>query len=76
MDPALAQQQSPLLMAILFSLENAEMALVEASPTGYQLKGSFKIKSRNGKSWAHPVILEGKLYLRDQDELHCYNIAQ
>lgn len=61
---------------LYFRYENAEMALVEASPTGYQLKGSFKIKSRNGKSWAHPVILEGKLYLRDQDELHCYNIAQ
>ena len=61
---------------LYFRYENAEMALVEATPSGYQLKGSFKIKSRNGKSWAHPVILQGKLYLRDQDELHCYSIEQ
>ena len=61
---------------LYFRYENAEMALVEATPSGYKLKGSFKIKSRNGKSWAHPVILKGKLYLRDQDELHCYSIEQ
>ena len=28
----------------------------------------------NGKSWPHPVIANGKLYLRDQDDLHCYDI--
>ncbi|MGB1814699.1 MAG: hypothetical protein ACPHJ3_05035 [Rubripirellula sp.] len=61
---------------LYFRYENAEMALIEATPSGYQLKGTFKIKSRNGKSWAHPVILQGKLYLRDQDELHCYDIGQ
>ena len=51
------------------------MALVEATPKGYNLKGKFKIASRNGKSWPHPVIAGKKLYLRDQDELHCYNLA-
>lgn len=60
---------------LYFRYENAVMALVTASPRGYELKGSFKIKSNNGKSWAHPVIVNKKLYLRDQDELHCYDIA-
>jgi outer membrane protein assembly factor BamB len=60
---------------LYFRYENAVMALIEATPAGYTLKGSFKIKSNNGKSWAHPVIFDKKLYLRDQDELHCYNIA-
>ena len=60
---------------LYFRYENAVMALVAASPRGYELKGSFKIKSNNGKSWAHPVIVDKKLYLRDQDELHCYDIA-
>jgi hypothetical protein len=60
---------------LYFRYENAVMALIEATPAGYTLKGSFKIKSNNGKSWAHPVIVDKKLYLRDQDELHCYDIA-
>ncbi len=60
---------------LYFRYENAVMALIEATPRGYHLKGSFNIKSRNGKSWAHPVIADKRLYLRDQDELHCYDIA-
>ena len=60
---------------LYFRYEDAVMALIEATPNGYNLKGSFRIKSKNGKSWAHPVILDGKLYLRDQDELHCYDIS-
>ncbi|NND99363.1 MAG: PQQ-binding-like beta-propeller repeat protein [Pirellulaceae bacterium] len=61
---------------LYFRYENAVMALIEATPSGYKLKGDFKIKSNNGKSWAHPVIADKKLFLRDQDELHCYDIAQ
>ncbi len=60
---------------LYFRYQDAVMALVEATPDSYNLKGSFKIKSKNGNSWAHPVIADKKLYLRDQDELHCYDIA-
>ena len=51
------------------------MALIEANPEGYHLKGSFKIDSHNGQSWPYPVIQDGKLYLRDQDELLCYDVS-
>jgi hypothetical protein len=27
-------------------------------------------------SWAHPVIADGKLYLREQDTLYCYDIKR
>ena len=60
---------------LYFRYENGFMALIEATPSGYNLKSSFRIKSVNGKSWSHPVIADKKLYLRDQDELHCYDIA-
>ena len=50
------------------------MALIEASPRQYVLKGTFKIASNNGKSWPHPVIANGRLYLRYQDELLCYSV--
>ena len=52
------------------------MALIEADPSEYKLKGTFEIVSRNGSSWPHPVVFDGKLYLRDQGELHCYDISQ
>jgi hypothetical protein len=52
------------------------MALIEATPREYRLKGSFRIASRHGQSWPHPVVADGRLYLRDQHELHVYNIRK
>ena len=59
---------------LYFRYENGLMVLIEASPRRYVLKGTFKIASNNGKSWPHPVITGGRLYLRDQDELLCYSV--
>ncbi|MDA7673327.1 PQQ-like beta-propeller repeat protein [bacterium] len=60
---------------IFFRYQDHTMAVVEANPSEYKLKGSFKIGSSNKQSWPHPVIQDGKLYLRDQDELLCYDIS-
>ena len=61
---------------LYFRYEDGTMALIEADPQGYKLKGTFTIAARNGKSWPHPVIQDGNLYLRDQDELLCYDIRK
>ncbi len=61
---------------LYFRYENAEMALIEATPKEYRLKGTFRIKTRHSQSWSHPVVLDGKLYLRDQQDLHCYNVKK
>jgi outer membrane protein assembly factor BamB len=51
------------------------VVLVEASPKGFVEKGRFDQPDRSGKnSWPHPVIANGKLYLRDQNVLLCYDI--
>ena len=51
------------------------VALIEATPDGYKEHGRFNQPERSDKnSWAHPVIAGGKLYLRDQDLLLCYDI--
>ena len=56
---------------------NGTIALVAATPQGYQEKGRFNQPDRsNANSWAHPVIANGKLYLRDQDVLLCYDVKQ
>ncbi len=61
---------------LYFRYQSGEMALIEATPAEYRLKGQFKIKTKHRESWPHPVILDGKLYLRDQQNLHCYNIKK
>ena len=53
------------------------VALVEASPAGYREHGRFAQPERSTKnSWAHPVIANGRLYLRDQDVLLCYEVTE
>lgn len=59
-----------------FRYQDGTMALVEATPTEYKLKGQFKIKTHHGNSWPHPVIAGGKLYLRDQNDLLCYDVKK
>jgi len=53
------------------------VALIEATPSGYKEKGRFNQPDRSKQnSWAHPVIANGKLYLRDMDVLLCYDVKQ
>ena len=36
---------------------------------------SFKLPERSGReSWPHPAIANGKLYIRDQDKLLCFDV--
>jgi outer membrane protein assembly factor BamB len=57
--------------------EKGTVALVEASPTGFVEKGRFDQPDRSNKnSWPHPVIANGRLYLRDQDVLLCYELKK
>ena len=67
---------------MLYCLEEGRglVALVEATPTGWSEKGQFKldpqtkIRAARGGIWTHPVISNGKLYLRDQDLIYCYDV--
>ena len=53
------------------------MTLVEANPDGFKETGSFKVPGSGDRpSWAHPVILDGKLYLREGDKVLCYDITE
>jgi len=57
--------------------------LAEASPKGYTEHGRFNLPAETklragtqGKVWTHPVVINGKLYLRDQDLFFCFNVAK
>jgi outer membrane protein assembly factor BamB len=61
---------------LYFRYQNGVMALVEANPERYVLKGKFDLATHNGESWPHPVIVDHCLYVRDQDALLCYDVAK
>ena len=54
--------------------ENNVFGLAEASPSGYHERGRFPIVEKGLPSWAHPVISDGRLYVRNQDALTVYDI--
>ncbi len=59
---------------LYFRYQNGTMALIEASERGYNLKGTFEIPGAGGDSWSHPVVANGRLYLREQDKLWAYDL--
>lgn len=64
----------------LYAEREAEVALIAASAEGYQESGRFVLPEKStmrapsGRNWTHPVIADGKLYLRDQELLFCFKI--
>jgi outer membrane protein assembly factor BamB len=51
------------------------LLLIEPSPKEYLERGRFEQPGRTSKpAWSHPVIANGKLYVRDQDTLLCYEV--
>jgi outer membrane protein assembly factor BamB len=60
-------------MLYLFSETKGLMGLAAFSPEGMQMKGQFSVAG-NGPSWAHPVIINGKMYLRYDSNLYCFDV--
>lgn len=58
------------------------LALADASAEGWKEHGRFTLdpqteqRAIKGKVWTHPVIANGKLYLRDQEIIICYSIGE
>jgi outer membrane protein assembly factor BamB len=49
--------------------------LIEANPKEYVQTGKFKQPDRSRMAaWPYPVIANGKLFVRDQDKMICFNI--
>ena len=53
-----------------------EVALVEAHPSEYIEKGRFDVEKGDYPTWAHPVVANGKFYLRDMNKLTCYAVKE
>ena len=67
---------------LLYCLNEGDgtVTLVEASPEGFTQKGQFTLEPQSdnrhpkGKVWTHPLVLNGKLYLRDQELISCFKV--
>lgn len=59
---------------IIFRRENGTVIVAKATPEKFTQVLKFEPEFQQGKTWAHPVIADGKLYLREQDKLMCYRL--
>jgi len=60
---------------LYYRMESGTVLLIEPSPKQYIERGRFEQPDRSRPpAWAHPVIANGKLYVRDQDVLFCYDV--
>jgi outer membrane protein assembly factor BamB len=53
---------------------NGWMSLVEARPDSYEEASAFEVPDGRGDRWAHPVVIGGHLYVREFDNLWCYDV--
>ena len=56
--------------------DGGEMALVKPTKDGMTKVSSFEVPYGEDQHWAHPVITDGKLYIRHGDALMAYDISQ
>ena len=62
---------------LYYRLANGTMILAEVNPEKYVEKGRFlPPRATNEPAWTSPVVAGGMLYLRDQDELLCYDLRK
>ena len=60
-------------MLFLFGEADGAVGLAPASPDSFKLTGRFSVQG-TGPSWAHPVVTGGRLYLRYDTNLYCFDV--
>jgi outer membrane protein assembly factor BamB len=60
---------------LYYRTEEGAVVLIEPSRKEYLERGRFEQPDRTSlPAWSHPVVANGKLYVRDQDTLFCYDV--
>ncbi len=64
-----------------YSEDKGTVVLAKASPEGWTETGRLELPEKSkvhgekgGKFWTHPVVANGKLYIRDEDLIFCYDV--
>lgn len=56
--------------------EKGVVSLIKPGPTGASVKGSFKVTEGANQHWAHPVVANGRLYIRHGNVLQAYDVSK
>jgi len=65
---------------LLFDMQSGALVVVAASPDGWKEFGRMeipertKVSTQDNQLWTHPVVANGKLYVRDHDLLFCFDL--
>ena len=59
---------------LLILSETGEVALVDANPDEYRERCKFQAIA--GKTWNHPVVAHGRLYVRNGEEAACFEVEE
>lgn len=55
--------------------EDGTMALLVPGEKSFEIAGRFQlVQAKQRDAWTHPVLLDGRLYLRYHDTLWCYDV--
>ena len=60
-------------MLYMLGERGGKAGLAAISPEGFAMKGQFSVRG-SGPSWAHPVVTGGRLYLRYDTNLYCFDV--
>lgn len=64
----------------LYGEDDGTAVMIEANPAAWKEAGRLKLpqlskqRKPSGKIWTPPVVANGKLYLRDQELLYCFDV--
>ena len=61
-------------MLYTFSERQGRLWLVAAKPDKYEATGKIRVSGDSRWSWAHPAVIDGKLYLRFGTRLYCLDV--
>ena len=61
-------------MLYCYNEKNGMVGLVKATPEKFEIISSFKVPLGTEQHWAHPVVYDGRLYIRHGNTLMAYDI--
>jgi outer membrane protein assembly factor BamB len=59
---------------LIIQTERGELCLVEATPEEFRLEAKIPRVLNGNNNWASPTLVDGKLYLRDEEKIVCYDV--